>query len=114
MDMQDELMDRFGDIPKSVENLLRVAVLKALAHQVYVTEVNINSQEVRLTMYQKAKLDVARIPELLKQFKNDLKFHMSETPYFTLIDRKKQTTDGMMEKAKELLLQMMELRQEER
>ena len=33
MDMQDELIDRFGDIPKSVDNLLRVAELKAMAHR---------------------------------------------------------------------------------
>lgn len=111
MDMQDELMDRFGDIPKSVDNLLRVAVLKALAHQVYVTEVNINSQEVRLTMYQRARLDVARIPELLERYGNSLKFHMAENPYFTLMEKKKQTTDGMMEQAKELLTQMMEIRE---
>ncbi len=58
--MQDELMDRFGDIPKPVENLLRVAGIKALAHSAYVTEVNINSQEIRLTMYQKAKLTCGR------------------------------------------------------
>ena len=37
MDMQDELIDRFGDIPKSVDNLLRVAEFKAMAHRSYVT-----------------------------------------------------------------------------
>ena len=49
MDMQDELMDRFGDIPHSVENLLKIAAIRALAHRAYVTEVVINRQEVRLT-----------------------------------------------------------------
>ena len=39
MDMQDELMDRFGDIPKSVENLLVIARVRALAHKCYVTEI---------------------------------------------------------------------------
>ena len=51
MDMQDELMDRFGDIPRSVENLLMIAGLRALARQAYVTEVVINRQEIRLSMY---------------------------------------------------------------
>ena len=113
MDMQDELIDRFGDIPKPVDNLLRVAVLKALAHWVYVTEVDINSQEVRLTMYQKAKLNVARIPDMVKQYDGGLKFRMADEPCFTYTERQKQTTDGMMEKAKELLTQMMELREED-
>ena len=34
--MQDELVDRFGDIPKSVENLLVIARVRALAHKCYV------------------------------------------------------------------------------
>ena len=110
MDMQDELMDRFGDIPKPVENLLHVAAIKALAHGAYVTEVNINSQEIRLTMYQKAKLNVAGIPAMVERYRGDLKFHMADEPYFTFIDRRKnQTTAGMMEQAEELLKQLREL-----
>lgn len=110
LDMQDELMDRFGDIPKPVENLLRVAALKALAHGAYVTEVNINSQEIRLTMYQRAKLNVAGIPAFVEQYRGDLKFHMAEEPYFLYIDRKKkQTTAAMMEQAEVLLKQLAEL-----
>ena len=31
MDMQDELIDRFGDIPKPVENLLLIAQIKAMS-----------------------------------------------------------------------------------
>ena len=111
LDMQDELLDRFGEMPKPVDNLLRVAVLKSLAHQVYVTEVNINSQEVRLMMYQKARLDVAQIPALIESYHGALKFHMAEIPYFTLTEIQKQTTDGMMEQAQALLSAMMILRE---
>jgi len=111
LDMQDELLDRFGEMPNPVDNLLRVAVLKSLAHQVYVTEVNINSQEVRLMMYQKARLDVAQIPALIESYHGALKFHMAEIPYFTLTEIKKQTTDGMMEQAQALLSAMMILRE---
>lgn len=110
MDMLDELMDRFGEIPKPVDNLLRVAGLKALGHQAYVTEVNINSQEVRLTMYQKARLNTAGIPALVEAYHGNLKFHMAEEPYFTLLDRKKdQTVDGMTGQAEDLLKQLLKL-----
>ena len=51
------LYTSFGDIPKAVANLLQVALLKAMGHKAYVTEVRINRQEIRLTMYQNAKLD---------------------------------------------------------
>ncbi len=38
-DMTEELIDRYGDIPRKVMKLLEVATLKALAHRVYVTAV---------------------------------------------------------------------------
>lgn len=110
MDMQDELMDRFGEIPKPVINLLKVAGLKALAHSAYVTEVGINRQEVRLTMYKNARLKVEGIPKLVEQYKGDLKFQMGDEPRFTFLDRKKnQSTDVMMKYAEEILKQIAEL-----
>lgn len=110
LDMQDELMDRFGEIPKPVINLLKVAGLKALAHSAYVTEVGINRQEVRLTMYKNARLKVEGIPKLVEQYKGDLKFQMGDEPKFTFLDRKKnQSTDVMMKYAEEILKQIAEL-----
>lgn len=109
LDMQDELMDRFGDMPKPVKNLLRVAAIKALAHSAYVTEVGINSQEVRLTLYQNAKLKTEEIPKLVAQYKNELKLQMGDSPKLLYIDKKKQTTEAMMKQAEEILKQLSEL-----
>jgi transcription-repair coupling factor (superfamily II helicase) len=110
MDMQDELMDRFGEYPKPVENLLKVAGIKALAHRAFVIEVSVNSQEIRLTMYKNARLKTEGIPELIQKYRGDLKFQMSEEPRFTFLDRKKnQSTDVMMEQAEVLLKELLEL-----
>ena len=112
MDMQDELMDRFGDIPRSVENLLKIASIRALAHQAYVTEVVINRQEVRLTMYQKAKLQVEKIPDMVRSYKGDLKLVPGDVPSFHYIDRRNKNQDSleMMEKAEEILKSMCGIR----
>ncbi len=111
MDMQDELIDRFGDIPKSVDNLLRVAELKALAHRAYVTEVDINTQEIRIELYPKAKLDVTGIPALIAGYKTALRFAQGEKPVLFYQDKGKKYKDcePMMEKAKELLGKLGEL-----
>lgn len=111
MDMQDELIDRFGDIPKSVDNLLRVAELKAMAHRAYVTEVDINTQEIRIELYPKAKLDVTGIPALIAGYKTALRFAQGEKPVLFYQDRGKKYKDcePMMEKAKELLGKLGEL-----
>ena len=105
MDMQDELTDRFGDIPKSVENLLKIAALKAMAHRAYVTEVSINRQEVRLTMYQKARLKVELIPEFVQSYKGKLKMMPGEVPVLLYTDTRNKNKDSfpMMKMARELV-----------
>jgi len=111
MDMQDELIDRFGDIPKSVDNLLRVAELKAMAHRAYVTEVNINRQEVRLDLFPKAKLDVTGIPALIAEYKNALRFIPGEKPVLMYQDKRSKNKDceKMMAMAKEILVKLSDL-----
>ncbi len=110
MDMQDELMDRFGDLPRPLENLLKVAALKALAHSAYVTEVNINRQEIRLTMYKNAKLNAEKIPELISRYKGDLKLQTGEEPIFKYLDRQKNNSiDVMAEQTQVILKEICEL-----
>ena len=46
-DMMEELLDRFGEPPKMVQNLLAVASLKAMAHRIYLTEVKQRIAEER-------------------------------------------------------------------
>ncbi len=53
-EMLDELIDRFGDPPKSVENLLLIARLKARAHRVYLTEITEKDAEICFGVYEKA------------------------------------------------------------
>lgn len=82
MDMQEELQDRFGDIPSSVNNLLEIALLKAIAHEVYVISLVQKGLEVKLTMYGKAKLSIERIPELLDKHEKKLKMTPGSAPFF--------------------------------
>ena len=111
MDMQDELMDRFGEIPRAVENLLRIAALTGIAHSAYVTEVSINRQEIRLSMYPKANINGAGIPPLVEAHKGKLKFHMGDEPYFLYqeTNKKNQDSSAMMEKAKEILTELQKM-----
>ena len=83
-DMLEELLDRFGEPPKSVQNLLAVAELKALAHKAYITEIKQTGDTIRMTLYEKARLQAEGIPALLKQYGNDLSFKLENNPYFLL------------------------------
>ena len=81
-DMMEELIDRFGDIPKKVQQLLYIAALKGLAHSAYVTAVEQKGEEFKFTMYEKAKIDPGKIPALLQSYRSSLVFKAEEPPYF--------------------------------
>ena len=81
-DMMEELIDRFGDIPKKVQQLLHIAAIKGLAHSAYVIAVEQKGQAYQFTMYEKAKIDPQKIPGLLKAYGNSLTFRAEEPPYF--------------------------------
>ena len=107
-DMLEELMDRFGEPPKTVQNLLAVANMKALAHRIYFTEVKQMGDEVRLTMYERAKVDPGKVPEILAKHPDELTFKVETNPYFIYRPRKKTAKEvvPMMEKTEELLQEM--------
>ncbi len=111
MDMQDELMDRFGDIPRPVENLLLIAELKAMAHRAGVTEVSINRQEITLKMFKKAKLDVSGIPPIMDKYKGFLTLRTGDAPCFFYRDGRNKNKDcePMIRKTKELLEALSDL-----
>ena len=81
-DMTEELIDRFGDIPRKVQQLLHIAALKGLAHSAYVTAVEQKGESYRFVMYEKAKIDPQRIPPLLQKYGNTLVFKTEEPPCF--------------------------------
>ena len=85
----EELIDRFGDLPKSVENLLFIAKIKTMAHKAYFTEVAQKGETLKFTLYEKAKIDVAKLPEFVEAYGNNLKFTAdAKAPYFTYFLKK--------------------------
>ena len=53
-DMLEELLDRFGEPPKAVMNLLAIATLKAAAHRAYLREIKQRGAQVKLTLHEEA------------------------------------------------------------
>ncbi len=104
--MVDELIDRFGDIPKKVMQLLQIALLKSLAHSAYVTSVEEKSGELKLLMYERAKVQPAKIPELITEWRGNLVFKAENPPYFIYRKRNrsgKEKDEDILELVKNLL-----------
>ena len=81
-DMIDELVDRFGEPPKSVMNLLNIAILKAKAHEAFIMEVASKKEQLQFVMYPQAKIDVEGIPKLIASMGRKLRFVPGAKPYF--------------------------------
>ena len=73
-EMQDELLDRFGEIPKPCSNLLRIALLRAEAHRAYVTELDIRKGSWKLLLDDRADIRVEEIPVLVREKQGQLRF----------------------------------------
>ena len=93
-DMLEELMDRFGEPPRSVQNLLAIANLKALAHQAFVTEVSQKGDFIKFTMFERTKADPQKIEELVKRSRGRLKFTVDTNPYFLYSKPRKSLKDN--------------------
>ncbi len=112
-DMTEELIDRFGDIPKKVQQLLHIAMLKGIAHRAYVTSVEQKGQDFKITMYERAKIDPQKIPPLLKTYGNSLVFRAEETPFFLYQKRgrnKKETGEDVIRLLRKILEDISGLR----
>ncbi len=112
-ELQEELVDRFGDLPASVNLLVNVAHLKAIAHKAYVEKVIIKEGFMVLQMYERAKLSVERLPEFLNAFPRRISMTPGKCPTFTytfsLNSREKQSNLQLVEDAKKVLEQLARL-----
>ncbi|MCR5637874.1 MAG: transcription-repair coupling factor [Lachnospiraceae bacterium] len=99
-DMKDELLDRFGEIPDSVSNLLRISVIRDRAHNLYMTEIKGGNGEVTFKMLPSAKIKAEAIPLLMRKGRGKLAFRSSGTPLFIY----KYKKEGLPEKAAQALL----------
>src|SRR5699024_2971985 len=82
-DMTDELLDRYGEPPASVLNLLKISLLKSKAHEAHITQIEQKNGQLIFTMYQQARVKVEGIEPLLKQekYRNKLKFQVEKLSF---------------------------------
>ena len=82
-DLLDELIDRYGEPPKSVQTLLDVALLRAAASAVGITDITQRKDALRLTL---SVLEVERVVKVcgLKKYRQRLVLSAGEVPAVTL------------------------------
>jgi transcription-repair coupling factor (superfamily II helicase) len=108
LDIQDEILDRFGSMPPPAIILLDVDLMKAEAAALGVTAVAQKSRNIIITFRPDAPIDPDKLFELVRLNPARLLFTMSEKPYITIRAYKdeKPPEDGgkaMVREIRELL-----------
>lgn len=103
-DMEEELLDRFGVVPKAAENLLRIALIRVGAHKLFMKEVNGRDGTLEFKMLRDAEINIEKIPEVLDRCRGNMKFTPIGDPEFTY----KYYTTGVTEKDADELLKLTE------
>ena len=107
-ELKDELRDRFGVLPRSAQNLIRISLFRVRAHECYATEVKSGGSKIKVTMHTAAKVDVSKIPDLLAMYKGKLKFTANKAPFFSLSYEKVNVSELDEEKLLETVDELLE------
>ena len=84
-ELQDELIDRFGEIPTAAENLLRIAMLKADAHKAWITQIVQKPSGIRFYLYGNVQVKSENMAKMLEEYQGKLKYVQADEPYFNYL-----------------------------
>ena len=86
----DEIIDRFGNMPNEIENLLEISRIKQLAKEKYLTKIQSRGNSVVFT-YDTNKFDNNSLSDIIKKYGNRIKFSAGIKPMITLkIEKEKK------------------------
>lgn len=81
-DMQEELVDRFGEIPAATENLLRIALCKANAHKAGIAQILGKPEGVRFYLHRKEGIHPDAVMQMMEESKGKIKYVSGEEACF--------------------------------
>ena len=93
----DEIIDRYGDMPAEVSNLIEIARIKNLARKKKISKIKQTQIGIVFTFTQNAMLSHEKIKELIEKYKNGIQFSASAKPYITLKVKKTNATQEIKE-----------------
>lgn len=79
----DEIIDRFGNMPTELENLIDIARIKYLAKQLHIEKIASRKRVIVFT-FKRNNENEFDIPKLVKEYGNKIKFSAGIKPMITL------------------------------
>lgn len=107
-DVEEELEDRFGDMPAPVRNLIDIAYVKAVARDFKFVEIVHREREVQLKLNDEKAMDPRVLMIVLNENRGNLTFSASRLPIFRL-KLFKSTPETALKETKNLLEKIKDL-----
>lgn len=101
-DMLDELVDRFGEPPQPVLNLLTIAMIKAKAHEAYITSITYKNDQVRIEMADGVKINMELLESFIVKYMNNIRIVSGEKSGF-VVDLEKKSVNVFVKELEDIV-----------
>ncbi|MBR3872916.1 MAG: transcription-repair coupling factor [Clostridia bacterium] len=95
LDIEEELIDRFGDVPQPVENLMHIAQLRGITRRMGVSLLTLRPDGVHMRLDEKFLPDPALLFEAVTRTDKRLKFNVGKTPELVLAQPRMDAESAM-------------------
>ena len=92
----DEIIDRYGKMPKEVENLLEIARIKNLAKKANVLKI-MQKKDGIVFLYDRDKFNMDIIDKMVKKYNRRVRFSPGKDPYITFVLENKREVEKLKE-----------------
>ena len=106
-DVIDELIDRFGDIPKEVEMLLEISRIKQMAKEKGIIKISSKINGVLFT-FENSLFNSDCVQKLIKKYENKIKFSPGVKPMLTL-HVSSENEEDLLKEVKQFCMQIEDI-----
>lgn len=107
-DVEEELVDRFGDIPPETQNLIYIAYTKALATKFGFSEISQQGRQVRMKLRQDKGLDPRQLMVILNENRDILRYTGTNPPVLNIL-LKEENGSAALQAARSILERIKDL-----
>jgi transcription-repair coupling factor (superfamily II helicase) len=101
-DVEEEIEDRFGDIPQSVRNLLSIMHIKLLSKKIGIVSIEQKGSDIVFMLKNDKDVDLSGLIRAMDEYKGRVRFAATDQPsfYFKIGN---ETSEGILKDIQELL-----------
>lgn len=87
-ELLEEAIDRYGDIPESVNNLLDVSQIKFMANERGIESISGNEKLIKFKFFDDKEIEIKNLNEVINNYGNQIQFNFSGLKEFSFYPKK--------------------------